>query len=600
MGQFQSPHLLEERDAIRFDRHQILGCREWTELLAEIAAVEVVGIHREHHQGHQERQEPAQEPDQEHQQLTPFERSTVCALLAFARRGVAVAVVEVGLGGRLDATNVLGGFPHALLAVVTALGYDHQAVLGQRLQSIANHKMDILRPGGVMVVSTTATTIATTTGSMGSQIKQQQQTIDDLNHHHYDHHDDHHHRHDSDHPSEIIRRVALETAARNKGTCVFVDYQPVSSGRGSDDCDCDFDDGDGDAVDGGRECDYHCHYDSDSDSVLVHHDDGVLRVPVPLHGQHQCENVATAVTALLQVRTLCQQSLRKHGRGGDSVQDGGGQDDGGGDGDGGVDPVAYWDTMTRLAALSDRGVREGIRSTRWPGRLQWFQSTQRRMGGARQPTTWLLVDGAHNPQAARSLRSYLDRILMNGGGGGGGRRPCRPSQQQHHQRYPRRLVIIVGMAQHKVDFAKEFLDILLSGQEAMVDSLQVVGCHFPGPAGMPWVKSADPREWLMHVGGVTGTSGVHQQHDDVDNHNNSNNSHFPDLESCFRETIEHGATDWQECTEEPVKQQQQLDTLVLVCGSLYLVADFFRRSKLLCEEYADADADADVDAEQCR
>lgn len=77
--------------------------------------------------------------------LTPsfFEASTAIAFLALAEAGVDSAVVEVGLGGRLDATNVI--MPE--LAVITNIALDHAEYLGNTLASVAREKAGIIKPG---------------------------------------------------------------------------------------------------------------------------------------------------------------------------------------------------------------------------------------------------------------------------------------------------------------------------------------------------------------------------------------------------------------------------------------------------------------------
>jgi dihydrofolate synthase/folylpolyglutamate synthase len=75
--------------------------------------------------------------------LTFFEAATVLAFHAFAREGVEVAAVEVGLGGRLDATNVLA--PE--VSAVTNIAMDHTDYLGDTLASIAREKAGIIKPG---------------------------------------------------------------------------------------------------------------------------------------------------------------------------------------------------------------------------------------------------------------------------------------------------------------------------------------------------------------------------------------------------------------------------------------------------------------------
>lgn len=81
--------------------------------------------------------------------ITTFEITTAIALLYFAKKKVDVAVLEVGLGGRLDATNIV--FP--AVSVITSLSYDHTYVLGNTLKEIAGEKAGIIKSGRPVVVS---------------------------------------------------------------------------------------------------------------------------------------------------------------------------------------------------------------------------------------------------------------------------------------------------------------------------------------------------------------------------------------------------------------------------------------------------------------
>src|SRR5262245_55455056 len=81
--------------------------------------------------------------------LTTFEITTALGFLAFAKEGVNAAVIEVGLGGRLDATNVV--IPK--VSVITSLSYDHMAVLGNTLAKIAGEKAGIIKQGLPVVSS---------------------------------------------------------------------------------------------------------------------------------------------------------------------------------------------------------------------------------------------------------------------------------------------------------------------------------------------------------------------------------------------------------------------------------------------------------------
>ena len=77
-----------------------------------------------------------------------FEAVTALALLWFAREKCDLVVLETGLGGRCDATNVV---PHKLVAAITKIGYDHMEVLGDTLDKIAAEKAGIIKEGSVVV-----------------------------------------------------------------------------------------------------------------------------------------------------------------------------------------------------------------------------------------------------------------------------------------------------------------------------------------------------------------------------------------------------------------------------------------------------------------
>ena len=76
-----------------------------------------------------------------------FEMMTAIAFVHFARERVEVAVLEVGMGGRLDATNVV----EPLVSVIADISLDHQKFLGNTVGEIAREKVGIIRPGGVVV-----------------------------------------------------------------------------------------------------------------------------------------------------------------------------------------------------------------------------------------------------------------------------------------------------------------------------------------------------------------------------------------------------------------------------------------------------------------
>ncbi len=82
-------------------------------------------------------------------EITTFELTTALAFLYFSRQNVDYAVFEVGLGGRLDATNIV----HPIVSVITSISYDHVQILGNTLSEIAGEKAGIIKPGRPVVIS---------------------------------------------------------------------------------------------------------------------------------------------------------------------------------------------------------------------------------------------------------------------------------------------------------------------------------------------------------------------------------------------------------------------------------------------------------------
>ena len=78
-----------------------------------------------------------------------FEMTVAMAFDYFAKEAIDIAVVEVGLGGRLDSTNIIT----PILSVITNISYDHQSILGNTLKEIASEKAGIIKPGVPAVVS---------------------------------------------------------------------------------------------------------------------------------------------------------------------------------------------------------------------------------------------------------------------------------------------------------------------------------------------------------------------------------------------------------------------------------------------------------------
>ncbi|HET8633867.1 MAG TPA: Mur ligase family protein [Gemmatimonadales bacterium] len=125
-GLYTSPHLVSFRERIRVDDAMLSrdAVAMWVERLQPL--IEATGA-------------------------TFFETTTALAFADFAARGAEIAVVEVGLGGRLDSTNVVS----PLVSTVTKVARDHMKYLGDTLEDIAREKAAIAKPGAPFVIGET-------------------------------------------------------------------------------------------------------------------------------------------------------------------------------------------------------------------------------------------------------------------------------------------------------------------------------------------------------------------------------------------------------------------------------------------------------------
>ncbi len=126
IGLYTSPHLVSVEERIRLG-HRPIASRDFCRLLARVKR----SCDRLLRDG------KLAAP------LTYFEHLTAMAFLYFQEKRVDAAVLEVGMGGRLDATNVV----RPLVSVITSIGLDHQKFLGGTLAKIAAEKAGIIKPG---------------------------------------------------------------------------------------------------------------------------------------------------------------------------------------------------------------------------------------------------------------------------------------------------------------------------------------------------------------------------------------------------------------------------------------------------------------------
>jgi dihydrofolate synthase/folylpolyglutamate synthase len=274
---------------------------------------------------------------------TFFEVVTAIALLYFKRKRTDIAVIEVGMGGRLDATNII--IPE--VSVITSISYDHREFLGSTLKEIAHEKTGIIKEGIPVVVSS--------------------QT------------------------SEVLE--VIEAKAEEMNTKVYLYGEDFSSVLKREDI-------------SGIHFDYF-----DNDSFMIHD------VYLPLTGEHQMQNASVAIKAVeLFIKRLTSRSsfldsharLRSYFSPSPTPPIEGGKSQGATVEEGHIyepSPLAGEGKGEGyhgfLSATWYRLIRDGVATTRWPGRLEMIKY---------EPP--ILIDGAHNAAAALALSHTLAKTFL--------------------------------------------------------------------------------------------------------------------------------------------------------------------------------------------
>ncbi|MDW7771697.1 MAG: folylpolyglutamate synthase/dihydrofolate synthase family protein [Desulfobulbaceae bacterium] len=275
VGFYTSPHLSSVRERFRIgDRY--ISRHEFAE-----QAEKIIGI-------------------LDGRQITYFEFTTALAMLWFADMQVDLAILEVGLGGRLDATNVV----EPLVSVITTVSMDHEQHLGNTITEVAREKAGIIKPEVPLVTGvTTAAPLAVLTAT-----------------------------------AEKLKSPAYILGRDFKGTAEPADMTQWSyegiPGRA-----------------GGQQIRY-------------------LHLPLAMKGDYQVNNAAVALAAL--------ETVRDH------------------------------------FPLQESHIRSGLKKVTWPGRLEefWIDPQGKIIRGIsdrNSPYLHFLLDGAHNPEGAQSLKRSLLR-----------------------------------------------------------------------------------------------------------------------------------------------------------------------------------------------
>jgi dihydrofolate synthase/folylpolyglutamate synthase len=262
-GLYTSPHLHSWRERIRVDG----------ELISESGLAQLVADLKPHVEAVNQRAN--------YGQLTTFEFLTAMAFAYFGQKGVKFQVLEVGMGGKFDATSVIT----PLVAIITTVGLDHTDVLGSTVAEIAAEKCGIIKPGITVVISPQPPEAA-----------------------------------------EVIRRTCAERGAKLITVGEDINWRVLNS-------------------------------DLDGQRLRVEGGKGDYELFLPVLGEHQLVNAATAIAAL-EVLT------------------------------------------ERGFDIPAKEIAKGLAKVEWPGRFQVLR---------RNPP--VVVDGAHNIDAARSLKKALKQYF---------------------------------------------------------------------------------------------------------------------------------------------------------------------------------------------
>ncbi|EKM51962.1 uncharacterized protein PHACADRAFT_177373 [Phanerochaete carnosa HHB-10118-sp] len=481
VGRFNSPHLAVIHDCITIDNESVLpSVYESTRKRVEATDNER-GLN-----------------------CSSFELLTATALVIFEEAEVDVVVLEVGMGGRLDATNVIPD-ECVLVSALTAVDLDHQAFLGTNVREIAREKAAIARSGKPFV--------------LGPQSPEHSTEVEAV-------------------VREVIERVganlirAIVPTKRDWGSTL--DMQPRCPTS---------------LVPAAFHCENGVQPFSQPVSFALL---GILDNPdfihalLPLQGEHQLDNLGTAATIIL--------TLLESGH-----------------------PL---DFKHRITALS---ISQGIQSTHWRGRLS-FHTIQLPLSGipntaAPKQEFVILADGAHNSASAARLASFVEGTLASVTKppkppspalvAPGPMEPVGPPLSQSEA--PCRtisLTYVLALSHSPPKTPEQTLTPLLALD---LDSLgahvkvvtRVALVRFTPPEGMPWVKSEKPSELREVVRSLLPAADVWTPEREDENVGE------PQLRAALEWAAENQLRDAgsADCEDEG---------LIIIAGSLYLVADFYR------------------------
>ncbi|KAK7048539.1 Mur ligase [Favolaschia claudopus] len=418
VGRFNSPHLVSVNDCI------VINGESVSFEIYEQTRAEIVRTDQERNIG-----------------ASSFELLTLTALVIFERAELDVVVLEVGMGGRLDATNIISD-ECVLVSALTSVDLDHQAFLGNSVSAIAKEKAGIARRRKPFVVGGQAhpdveTAVEEAVNAAGAELL---------------------------YALPVLTRewdASIDGAPLPPFSLSAIPFVPPLP-------------------------------------LPVRFSMPCFEHPVlallPLHGEHQLDNLALAVSVVSAVLMN-----------------------------------VSWTSVRRR--FTDEVIARGIRSAKWPGRLSFHT-----LGS---PPLLVLADGAHNPASSKTLGTYVSQLVA-----------------MHHESAPSRplsLTYVLALSHSPPKTPRETLAPLfpLETPANIQVRTSVALVDFTPPEGMPWVKCVPPVELQEVVQSLD-----------------------PEAETWLDESDAPGGLG--RALEWAAKRKGEEDGLVVLAGSLYLVADFYR------------------------
>ena len=439
--------------------------------------------------------------------LSNFEILTLTALRVFEREQVDVAVVEVGMGGRLDATNIIPD-DTVLVSALTAVDLDHQFFLGDTVGKIALEKAGIARKKAPFV--------------LGFQ-----------------------------NPAHAQEVVASVNKVVDEVGAVLVPAITVLKR--------DWDT----TVDGPPPGSFSL---LSSLSQLPPPQPVKISLPcfssplqalLPLYGAHQLDNLGTALTVINVLLTdpSCEEKLIRNSS-------------------------TYGSTlMSPKDVITLESVARGIKETNWPGRLSFHTvhlPSSPSTPNKAPPPFLVLADGAHNSASAKTLGDYINHLLyqtvVSTKEG--------PNYQANQTCINFNITYILSLSHSPPKTPLQTLSPLFSPGSIIIEfgdiaasmTISVALLRFTPPEGMPWIKCTPPTEVEEVVKGLIPDADVLVVPDDAAADVDAKKTEGKKSQSALEKALRWAAGKRKETGEDGVRQAN----LVVLAGSLYFVADFYR------------------------